>query len=81
VKKKKFFLKKLNSPPKLAPERIEPETLRRSTLPRPKPIPSGQPKWVGEKKKLMFDEDIVSIAYDFRGAEEREEKDGNNKGF
>jgi hypothetical protein len=29
----------------------------------------------------MFDEDIVSIAYDFRGAEEREEKDGNNKGF
>jgi hypothetical protein len=30
----------------LAPERIDPETLRRSTLPRPKPIPPGQPKWV-----------------------------------
>jgi len=27
-------------------ERIEPETLRRSTLPSPKPIPLGQPKWV-----------------------------------
>jgi len=30
----------------LAPERIEPETLRRSTLSGPKPIPLGQPKWV-----------------------------------
>jgi hypothetical protein len=47
-----FFLKKLNSPPKLAPEIIEPETLRRSTLPRPKSIPPGQPKWVNEGLKL-----------------------------
>jgi len=30
----------------LAPERIDPETSRRSTLPGPKPIPPGQPKWV-----------------------------------
>jgi len=30
----------------LAPERIEPETLRRSTLPGSKAIPLGQPKWV-----------------------------------
>ncbi|KEH17682.1 transmembrane protein, putative [Medicago truncatula] len=30
---------------KLAPEIIEPETLRRSTLPGSKPIPLGQPKW------------------------------------
>jgi len=27
-------------------ERIEPEISRRSTLPDPKPIPIGQPKWV-----------------------------------
>ncbi|RHN65676.1 hypothetical protein MtrunA17_Chr3g0082531 [Medicago truncatula] len=26
--------------------RIEPKTLRRSTLPDPKPIPLSQPKWV-----------------------------------
>ncbi|AET02602.1 hypothetical protein MTR_8g044010 [Medicago truncatula] len=37
--KQYFFLKKLNSPSKLTPERIEPEILRRSTLPRPTPIP------------------------------------------
>jgi hypothetical protein len=30
----------------LRPERIEPETSRRSILPDPKPIPPGQPKWV-----------------------------------
>jgi hypothetical protein len=30
----------------LAPERIEPETLRRSILPGPKPIPPEKPKWV-----------------------------------
>jgi hypothetical protein len=33
----------------LTPVRIEPETSRRSTLPGPKPIPLGQPKWVKKK--------------------------------
>jgi len=35
----------LNSPLKLAPERIEPETLRRSILQGPKPTPPDQLKW------------------------------------
>jgi len=33
----------------LAPERIEPETLRRSILPGSKPIPLSQLKWVFEE--------------------------------
>jgi len=36
----------------LAPERIEHETLRRSTLPSLKPIPLGKPKWVKNHHKL-----------------------------
>ena len=38
---------------KLAPKRIEPETLRRSTLPGSKPIPLGQPKWVDTREILI----------------------------
>jgi len=44
-----FFLKKLNQPTQIGTRRIEPETFRRSTLPDPKPIPPGQPKWVSIK--------------------------------
>jgi len=38
----------------LTPEGIEPETLRRSTLPNPKPIPLGQPKWVFKIRNSHF---------------------------
>ncbi|MCI03353.1 kinase-like protein, partial [Trifolium medium] len=41
------------SPSKLAPERIELETLRRSTLSRPKPIPPDQPKWIPMETILL----------------------------
>jgi len=49
-----FFLRSQTNPLKLAPERIEPETLRRSILLRPKPIPLGQPKWVNRLVKLTI---------------------------
>jgi len=41
-----FFEEAKLTPFKLAPERIELEILRRSTLSGSKPIPLGQPKWV-----------------------------------
>jgi len=40
-----FFWRSKINPHKLTPKRIKLETLRRSTLPSPKPIPLGQPKW------------------------------------
>jgi len=45
----------------LAPERIELETSRRSTIPDPKPIPLGQPKWVVSYFKIRMKRYILFI--------------------
>ena len=50
----------------MTPERVELETLRRSTLPSTKPIPLGQAKWVKTEPNWYESLVCIDFEYDYR---------------